>query len=490
MRTLEQVLREHGPLPIFNNDGTYAEVEENQKADAIRLAEWGCGIGDLPVGYGKTLIATLVALMREPDLAVVLVPPVLVAQWVEWINSIPHCTKATAYNGSPKQRQAIDLAKVDWLVLPYGIFRNDFERLQKAFKDRSLIVIMDEAQNLKNSQSKLFKFVRQVADGKDLLLMSGTLMSGPEDAYAYIKLTNPPAYRTLTHFRNVHVAEYDFFNQPKKWHNLELMQDNLSARRVFRTKEQVHSALPKARWIPVYYDLPKEHMKLYRRLMEEQLLLLEDGSKIDATTAQRLYHAAQQIITNWPYFSGDPTKRSVVFDLLDELCDEINLGFPGDQDLGLIPSSKLMLWTQYTRSSALVHQYLQAKADELAKKHGRPLRATAAYGGVNSVRNIAQFMKDPDTVGLAAHPKSAGAGLNPQRFCWEMGFIETPTRTIDFVQSAGRIDRKGQRFNPNIRIYVARNTVQEGLLRNLMSNDDLVSSVTGANSIRKMIFPD
>lgn len=466
--TLEQVIDSY-PLPF--------ELEQMQKEDIVKAAGWRRALLDLPVGYGKTVILTCVSLMLQPETTIVLVPPILIVQWVKWINSIPGAGRAIAYTGSPTHRQGLPVAGTAWLIMSYQVFLNDMERLRKTLASREVLTMVDECQNLKG-RGQLFKGVRSFASGRDLMLASGTIMSKPGDAYAYIKLNTPDIYASYAQFENTHVTKRHavFKAQVLEWGNLDLMTANLNMRRVYRTKEEVHSALPKARYVPIYYDLSKEHMALYKRLMEEQLLVLDDGSKIDATTATRLYHAAQQIITNYGFYAGDETKRSAVFDLIDNLCEEMALGAEG--------SSKLILWTIYQRSSTSVHAYMKEKLAKLG------LNAVAAYGLANSKKSVAEFLEDPYTPVLVAQPGSAGAGLNPQHLCWFCAFIETPTTTIPFIQSSGRIDRKGQRFNPNIFLFIARGTVQEGLLKNLFENDKLVQQASGSKrGIKDLIFP-
>ncbi len=469
MRTLEQVLDAH-PLPIFNLDGSVAQLEQMQKQDIVKAAGWGRCLLDLPVGYGKTVIATCISLMRGPDTTIVLVPPILIVQWVKWINSIPGAGRALAYEGSPKHRLELRVKGTRWLIMSYQIFNNDIDRLRKELAGCDVLTVVDEAQALKG-RGVLFKNVRQFSAGRSLITMSGTIASKVGDYYAYIALNTPETYRSYTQFENIHVLERDFFKQPTEWRNLDLLQVNLNARRVYRTKEEVHKALPKANFIPIYYDLEKGHMKLYHRLMEEQLLALDDGSKIDATTATRLYHAAQQIIVDYAYFSGEEDKKSVVF-------DQVNLGDPG--------ASKLLLWTIYKRSSRLM---LEHTSQQLANR-GDGSYSMAAYSEADSKKSVKHFLEDPKMVSLVAQPGSAGAGLNPQHICWECAFIEIPTTTIPFTQAYGRIDRKGQRYRPNIRIFIARGTIQEKLFKNLMANDDLVNKASGSKSgIRNLIFP-
>jgi SNF2 family DNA or RNA helicase len=470
MLTLEQVIDTY-PLPAPM--GGVMTLEPMQKEDIVRAVMWRRALLDLPVGYGKTVIATCIGLVLQPDITVVLVPPILIAQWVAWLNSIPGAGRVVDYTGSPAARRQINLNGAQWLVTSYQLFNNDIERLSKEMARADVLTVVDECQNLKG-RGVLFKNVRSFSTARDLILMSGTIASKVGDHYAYIKLNSPEVYATYTQFENIHVKERDIFKQPIEWHNLDLLQANLNLRRIHRTKEEVHSALPKGRIIPVYYDLSKEHMALYKRLMEEQLLLLDDGGKIDATTATRLYHAAQQIVIDFGYFAGDETKRSVVFDLIDEICDEIGLG--GDMliDGKLQPASKLILWTQHRSVSRLVGAHMDARLAKIGK------RAVMAFSEVDSKKSVKQFMEDPDTVQLTAQPGSAGAGLNPQYMCWEAAFIQMPTTTIPFIQSTGRIDRKGQRYPPNNRLLIARGTIQERLLKSLQNNDELVNKASGS----------
>ena len=449
MLTLEQVIERY-PIPF--------ELEELQKIDIVRGATWRRVLLDLPVGYGKSVISTCISLMLQPETTVVLMPPILIAQWKVWLDSITGKGSCVAYFGSPRQRADMPLRGARWICASYQIFNNDIERFRKELASADVLTVVDECQNVKGL-GVLFKNVRAFTSGRDLVLMSGTLMSKPGDAYAYIKLLTPEIYSSRTQFENIHVEERDFFKQPKKWGNLDLLQTNLNMRRVARTKEEVHAALPKARYIPTHYRLDKDHMALYRRLMDEQLLTLDDGGKIDATTATRLYHAAQQIIANYGHFAGDDSKRPATFDLIDQIIAEA--------DILNVEKSKLIIWTQYRMTSARLLQYLGDVA-------------VAAYSGADSKRSVAAFLEDPAVRILVAHPKSAGMGLNPAHLCSECLFIETPTTTIDFVQSAGRIDRKGQRFNPNIRIAIAEGTIQEQLHQNLLTNDALVARASGS----------
>ena len=482
MRTLDQVLAAH-PLPLKNPDGSPAQLKDLQVEDINLLAQHGRALGDLPVGYGKTAIATCVSLMLEPPATVVLMPPILTPQWVSWLRAIPGAGRVVEYTGSPAQRRDLQLRGARWIITSYGLFRNDLPRLTKELPNAMTIV--DECQNLKNHKSKLFKGVRDFSEGEPLLLMSGTIMSKPGDGYSYVKLNDPDVYKTYVQFENIHVEERDFFDNPKKWRLLDQLQANLDLSRVKRTKEEVHAHLPAVNYIPLEYKLAPEHMALYHKLMDEQLLEVGEG-KIDATTAGKLYACSQQIIANWGYFTEDASEISNLYDVIDAVIDEIGIGqpvYPGDP-----PRSKLIIWSIFKMTSRSLLAYLNAKGRD--KNGNQVWRAVGAYGEVNSKEGVRAFMEDDDALIGVFQPGSAGAGLNPQGVCWEVLFAEVPTTTIPFKQCCGRVDREGQQFNPNIRIAAAVGTVQQSLLKNLFANDDLVNAASGNKlSIKDLIYP-
>jgi hypothetical protein len=460
--TLQEALEKH-PLPF--------ELFEWQKEDIDAAIPHDRFALYTPVGGGKTVMASVIATAWGDPTVFILVPPILITQWVRWLRSVFGSDSAIAFKGGPKVRHNLPIEKYKFLVMSMDIFKNDFDLLLRNYLHTDVTVVVDEAQCLKNSGSQTFRRVRDFSQGRKLLLMTGTEMSSPKDAYSYIKLKTPAVYRSLTHYENVHVAKRDFFDQPTLWQGLDVIASNLYTQAVKRTKEEIHKHLPRATYSRWVYDLEPAHKKLYDKLMTEMLLELPDGGKVDATTASALYNASQQIVCNWSEYAGKPDLRPAVFDVIDECCREIDLGAPR--------SSKLILWTWFKKTTELVLGYVNSKY---------PNAAVAAYSGANSVKSVARFMDDPTCLVLVAQPGSAGFGLNPQHLCWEMMFLEAPTRTIPFKQAAGRIDREGQKYNPTIRVAMAVGTIQEDMFAKLLTNDAEVMAIQSEKSLKAAIF--
>lgn len=428
-----------------------------QVQDVNTVLSWGRALLGYEVGGGKTVVSTAVSMIWNNPVTLVVVLPVLVIPWVNWLSQVSE--RVIKYGGPGRKK--IDLTGCRWIVCTHEIFRRDFVRLATFLSKQSdYDIIVDEAHALKNVESKLFLKTEMLA-GVDhgLQELTGTPTSKPWDAYAYIKLNSPECYRSAAHFDNIHVEGKDFFGRVTEWKNLDLMAENFGKRYISRTKEEIHGYNNTPLTPDTSYELSDEHQQLYQKLVDEQLLLLPNDQKIDASTQAKLYHALQQIIINFDFFSGVPENKSEGYCLLDLVLEQVQ---PENRD-----RSKLIVWTKYRRTSRSVIQYL--------KKAGYAV--AGAYSEVDSAANTNAFCNDPGLRVLVAQYQSAGAGLNPQAVCWETLALEFDTVPLYMKQAIGRVDRVGQLHKPTIRIARAVNTIQAYLFDQLLNNSDLVESV-------------
>lgn len=421
-------------------------------------------LADLPrtglfmdVGTGKTAVSTVIALYKkligEIEQTLVLMPPILLPQWYMWLQEIG--ASAAMYRGFPAVRQKMKLG-ADFILMSQQIFKRDYARLWNEFRPRNFFTIIDEASSVRNPATQNYKRVRDFTLGQQFTLLTGTAINNPLHAYGYIKLKTPSIYRSFDHFKQLHVTNTDFFGQPTAYANLDLLAESLLVNSV-RVKADDVLDLPEIQYIPVHYELVPAHMKLYRKLMDEQLLQLEDGSVIDATTAQRLYHISQQIILS-PAKYGAAVEPSG-FRVLDETLDDLE-------------GSKLVIFNNYQATNEAVFDYLVAKG----------LNPVLCYGGSRSragltERNLQKFLLDPMCRICVASPKSIGVGLNLQSACRYILFLELPLTSNDFAQAVGRVHRQGQDKSVFIKIAIAIGTIQEYLRKQVAEKDDLVQQI-------------
>lgn len=455
----------------FDADYKFAEkagfqLTDMQIKDVETFVGWSASLNSYEVGGGKSVVSTVTALMRGRPLKIVTVPPILITPWCRWLEKVS--TGVCCYRGTPSQRAELLKGQYQWLVLSHTILRMDFDKISK-LSDFELIV--DEAAALKNPSSWLFRVVQALSLKGNVQLLTGTPISKPLDAYAYIKICTPDVYRSYGQFELIHVTERNFFKAPTAYGELGLLKSNFSLRNVSRTKEELHGYNLAPIFPDTQYELSSEHYRLYEKLVDEQLLLFDDGSKIEATTAQRMMHALQQVVVNFDYFSNDATKRSATFDIVDECLEE--------SECANVTKTKVIFWIKYRRTAAKLLDYINSKG----------IKAVAAYGGADSEKSVAAFMDDPQTRVLIGQYQSCGQGLNAQFVCSYACFLEGETTSMLMRQAIGRLVRPGQTKKPIMKLAIAQKTVQERLFAGLMKNEALVELVDSSKKgIRQMLL--
>lgn len=424
----------------------------------------------LDMGTGKTWTSTWVALYHKlvsANQTVVIMPPILVDQWRRWLQSISPVPSFCAYQGTPKERKEMGF-DVDFLLVGINIFRNDFERIEAHYRNRSNVtVITDEATIVANVETDSHRKVFDFSAGRVQLLLSGTPANKPGDAYGLIKFTSPGAYRNKRHFENMHVADRDFFGNPCAWQQLDVLYDNLASNSSRILYEDIYKGEDPPHFIPHYYSLDRDHYKLYRKLAEEEILELENGGKIDATSVQKLRHALGQIVVNHAHFAGDDKAKSAALDVVSQSLDELGGG-------------KLLVFADYRMTIARVV--------EAFKKHdARAINSQVSP--TQKQRNLEAFIEG-DCRLLVVQFVSGGKGLDGlQHVCNDCLFLEPCQQPRDFHQAVARLKRLGQRKRVRVKMAIAEGTLQVRGFKNLLNNDDTLNQVIrNAYELRSMIF--
>jgi SNF2 family DNA or RNA helicase len=433
----------------------------------------------LDVGTGKTVVATLITLWKalagQVDNVVVVMPPILLDQWEEWIQEAFPDLSCVIYYGSKKQRAKIDL-DVDIMFTTFGMFKNDFEYLKEVYGASKTMLIVDEAAAVRRISTQLYAAVREFTydlPNKHMLMLTGTALGRPEHAYAYISLKTPELYRDYTRFTLKHIEYVDQYGNPTKYKNLDQIQENLLKQAVWVKADEVLT-LPPVTTAPKIYKLTPQHYKLYNELMEEKLLELDDGRILDGTIPERMRHTAQRCVMS-PACYGGETIVPAGFQLIDNMCEELGMLSGSDE--------KLIIFCNYNESNEGVLKYVTEKLK---------LNAVLAYGKTGPTKNlktVGRFLKDPLVQVLVAHPKSVGIGINMQRVCRAILFLEVPTTANEYIQALGRVKREGQTRSVIVWIATAKGTIQVDLRRTVTRSEDMVQVVMPTkDTLRDALF--
>jgi SNF2 family DNA or RNA helicase len=429
------------------------------------------------MGLGKTAMATAAALFKtlcgEVERILIIVPPILLTAWNRFLSQVRDRETGPLdvliYRGNPRERAALSLAH-DVVVVGLQIFKRDYARFLEEYKHTRTAIIVDEAHALKNAGSDNHRSISALADteGKHLLLLTGTPINSPIDAYGMIRLVTPDLYRSQYQFEVIHVAERDYYDHPLTWGNLDLLAENLMLNSVRLLKEDVLSELPSITYQPLVYELKPEHYRLYRKLAEEHVLTWESqGGKLDATSLVALLHALGQIICNWAYYAQDAKKVSNGFLLAEEILDDLGEG-------------KLVLFANYRRTNREAARILA---------HYRPALIFGDTPGTKRDEELDRFVEDPTCRLFIGNPRSAGYGIDRlQNVSSTVLFLEPTVSVVDFIQALSRVHRLGQTKPVLVYLAVAAGTLQEDQVRALIAKEDLVQKLTqGRRSLREAL---
>ena len=436
----------------------------NELAPLPRASYW------LDTGTGKTITSITSALYKllkgSIDNVIVLMPPILITNWGRTLSAIKGVTW-TAYKGTPAVRGKLGL-NVNFILMSYEIFRMDNAKLFDHFANKTTLIIADESTKIKNVGTKSFKMVRDWHANSHLMLLSGTPISNPADGYAPVKLVAPLIYRNLNQFENLFIKSRDFFNNPKEWHNLDLLHENLMCHAVRVLKTDVLKDLPPVTYNPVYYEMDKGHTRTYETLCEEQILKFDDGTKLDATQATRLFHALQQIPMNRETFTQEEGVMSMGVELIEEILEELE------------PRGKLVIFTAYKATNRMLIKHLE--------KYG----VVAVFGEISAAqqqRNIDLFVESKKCRVILLQLQSASFGLDKlQTVCNDALFVEMPMTPSQFHQAVARLWRIGQSSPVNVRVAIAERTIQVRLWEVLQDKDSLVNvCIRGYDDLKKAL---
>ncbi|WP_105565195.1 DEAD/DEAH box helicase [Microbacterium halophytorum] len=310
--------------------GFHAELRDYQAEgyswlDFLRRHRLGGVLAD-DMGLGKT-VQMLAALERarvdEPGSRFLVVAPTsVVGHWTREAARFAPGLGAVGVAETARKRGtglADAVGGASLVVTSYAVFRLDHEEFARmGFR----VLVLDEAQNVKNSASKGYALARAL-DAPTKFVVTGTpLENNVMELFALATLAAPGLFGTREHFR-------EHFHRAISRGSSKRVAELRARIRPFllrRTKEEVAPELPPKTEQVLEIDLSPAHRRAYdRRFRREQqklLGLLDDVKKhqvqILATLTTLRRHALDPSLGD-----GDPDAASAKLDALGELLEEI-----------------------------------------------------------------------------------------------------------------------------------------------------------------------
>lgn len=418
-----------------------ADLRHYQKEGVSWLAFLqSIGVGALladDMGLGKTL--QTICTFRGKCL--VISPTSVLYGWEQQIKNFrPQLTTHVFHGTSRKFNSDVDVT-----LTTYGILRQDLELLSSKEWD---VIVIDEAQTIKNPHSRVAQAAHAL-DAEFKVALSGTPIENRlTDMWSIFHFLNPGLLGQFTKFESEYTEK-----------NPERLKKYVAPFVLRRTKNEVLKELPPKTEVTLHCELSEEERDLYHSLLascrSEVVETLEKGGSVFAVLElllrlrQTCCHGS---LVPGSEFKGKSSKLKLLYETLDQSIEE---------------NHRSLVFSQWTSFLDLIESDLKKKSISYLRLDG-------------STRNrqeiVDAFQEEGGPPVLLMSLKAGGVGLTLTQA--DHVFIMDPWwNPAAENQAADRAHRIGQDRPVNVHRIVAKDTVEERILKLQEKKKKLASAV-------------
>jgi len=433
-----------------------------QREGAVFAAKAGRSLIADDMGLGKTVqaIAAVEILARTVGVERVLIisPTSLKHQWKQEIGRF--CNRsAEVVEGSLAKRARLYASDSFYKVTNYDVIHRDLELIGNWAPE---MIILDEAQRIKNWKTRRAQSVKKL-DSKYALVLTGTpLENRLEELHSIVEFVDRfhlgPTFRFLAEHQHV-----DEDGRVIGYHNLSKIAESLEPILVRRTKNEVLKELPERLEKNYFVPMTEQQMKHHEENRETVARIVAKWRRFAflSETDQRILMIALQnmrMSCNSTYLLDKKTDYGVKADELMSVLEEI---FER-------PEAKVVIFSQWLGTHEILLDRLKSSKCDFVLFHGR-------IPGTKRKELIKQFKNDPDRR-VFLSTDAGGVGLNLQNASAVVN-MDLPWNPAVLEQRIGRIHRLGQHRPVRVVNFVAQGTIEHGMLSLLSFKQSLFSGV-------------
>jgi SNF2 family DNA or RNA helicase len=351
------------------------------------LRRWGLGacLAD-DMGLGKT-VQTLTLMQRERDAGerrpvLLICPTSVVGNWKKEAERFTPDLPALIHHGGQRTRGDAfrkRVAACALVISSYALLHRDRELFGKVDWAG---VVLDEAQNIKNPETKQAQAARALTADYRIALTGTPVENHVGDLWSILEFLNPGFLGTQADFRRRFFVPIQAQRDAEAAQRLKRLTGPFVLRRL-KTDRSIIADLPEKLEMKVFCNLTKEQASLYSAVVEDANRAIEDAEGIQrrgtvlATLSklkQVCNHPAQFLGDNSP-IPGSSGKLTRLTELLDEA---LQAGDP------------VLVFTQFKEMGDIIQRHLQ---DEFGRE------VLFLHGGVPQKerdRLVERFQNDPD----------------------------------------------------------------------------------------------
>ncbi|MDZ4668452.1 MAG: DEAD/DEAH box helicase [bacterium] len=429
------------------------------------------------MGLGKTLqvITTLLkykedGLLKEEKVLVV-APTGLLTNWQCEIEKFAPGLKSKIYHGL--NRKLEKKADYDVLITSYGVIRGDAKELKKK-KWHSLVI--DEAQNIKNSNTAQSKAVKTIG-ASNFIAMSGTPVENRlSELWSIVDYSNRGFLGSVQEFNETYGIPIQQFNDEDAANKLKRVTAPFMMRRL-KSDKSIISDLPDKIEIDCYATLAKQQAALYQTTLQKALEAIEEAGISNQKELFVRQGLVLQMILALKQVCNHPTQFLKNKMLDSTLSGKTEMLF-SKLDSIIESGEKVLIFTQFKEMGDLLKHFITERYNE------EPL----FYHGGCSLKQRKEMVNNfqlnrADKIFILSL-KAAGTGLNLTAANHVIHYDLWWNPAVE-AQATDRAYRIGQKSNVMVHRFITKNTFEERINEMIQSKKALanLTVATGENWI-------
>ena len=432
------------------------------------LHEFGFGgiLAD-DMGLGKTL-QTLVflAIMKKrsklPNL--VIAPTSVVTNWMAEVQKfVPHF-EAVLLHGQKRKEHYEEASVADLIITTYGLLQRDLEWLTSL---EFQVIVLDEAQNIKNARSKTAQAVMQL-NGKRRLTLTGTpIENSIMELWSQFNFLMPGFFGDLKEFERDYVKPSNKGNFKKKQPNHGLLRRQTRPFILRRLKQNVAKELPPKTEQMLMCEMNDSQRRLYNSILE--IVRQQVREKISA--------------------GGVKGARIAIFDALlklRQICCDPRLSSLAGQDpptsakFGLFfqtltdiigEGHRVLVFSQFVKMLNLFHDMLDKNNIPFLQLDG---------SSKNREKLVNKFQQSDEYPVFLISLKAGGTGINLTAADYVIHYDPWWNPAVE-AQATDRAHRIGQKNHLFVYKLITRNSIEEKIIELQKKKKSLADRIVGSS---------
>ena len=393
-------------------------------------------------------------------------PTSVVGNWRREVARFAPSLRVMVHHGAEREKAGFAelVGQYDLVLSSYALLHRDEQQLSEIeWAD----VILDEAQNIKNPDTKQAQTARKLRAANRIALTGTPVENRLTELWSIFQFLNPGFLGSRSDFQAQFARPIERTQDPDAARRLKALVGPFILRRV-KTDPTVIDDLPAKNEIKVFCGLTKEQVTLYEAVVRDSLRRIEESDGMERrglvlATMMKL----KQICNHPAQLLKDSSALADRSGKLARLVEQL-------EELRAV-KERTLIFTQFSEMGHLIKAHLQSVCnDEVLFLYGStPVKARETM--------IRRFQEDPHgPFAFVLSIKAGGTGLNLTRANHVFHFDRWWNPAVE-NQATDRAFRIGQKRNVQVYKYICAGTLEERIDEMIERKQALAERIVGSS---------